>query len=99
MEAARELAQLLERERKLLPAPPRIVDAASGSPRSLDSASRRASESETRRCWAPSWRFRSSRRRSASAASTRRERDRRSSSSSRFRAVMSIAQMRKCSLR
>ena len=48
---------------------------------SCERASRSESESPTSRCWAPSWRSRSSCFRSASPASTMRARDARSSSS------------------
>ena len=77
VDAARELAQLLERVRRApRSAAVRIWSAPSGSSRSFACASRSASESETSRCCAPSWRFRSSRRRSSSPASTMRERER-----------------------
>ena len=69
MDAARELAQLLERVGEL-----RRCACSSSSPRrgspsaSLRSASRSSSESATSRCCAPSCRLRSSRRRSSSPA-------------------------------
>ena len=75
MDAAREVAQLLQRERR----PPRPPGAPAPPPRARRlgarfSAMRRVSASATRRCWAPSCRSRSMRRRSASAAAMIRER-------------------------
>ena len=60
-----------------------------GRSSSFDRARRSARESETRRCCAPSWRLRSSRRRASSPAATRRVREARSSSSWRLRSVTS----------
>ena len=94
VDPAGELAQLLEREGELGARALRISEAPSGSPSSFAWASRRASESETSRCCAPSWRFRSSRRRSAACTSTMRARDRRSSSCWRFCSVTSTPQTR-----
>ena len=81
MDAARQLAQLLERARQLLlRAGEQLLGRRPGPSRSLPWASRIVSESATSRCWAPSCRLRSSRRRSAVPASTIRARDARSSS-------------------
>ena len=81
VDAARQLAQLLERGLQLLLRGRRAgAPRRSGSRASLLSARRRLSESATSRCWAPSCRLRSSRRRSASPASTIRAREARSSS-------------------
>ena len=55
------------------------ASAASGSSRSLSRAMRRFSAIDTRRCWAPSWRSRSSRRRSSSPIRSMRSREARSS--------------------
>ena len=84
MQAARELAQLVEREAELVTgAPSRMVRAPAGSESSFASAIRSDSASETSRCCAPSWRLRSRRRRSTSPAVTIRARDAASSSSRR----------------
>ena len=76
MDAAGQLAQLLERVLELL-ARRGQVDwrARSGLASKLPSTMRSCSASDTSRCWAPSWRLRSRRRRSASPASTMRARE------------------------
>ena len=86
VDAAGELAQLPDRDLDLRRGLVRRRDrrrgsAPSPSPPSRARSRRSASDSETRRCWAPSWRSRSSRRRSASAASRILARDRLSSAS------------------
>ena len=87
---ASELAQLLERQRELVArAGEDLRHGGRIGCRASTWASRSASESETRRCWAPSWRFRSSRRRSSSPAATIRPRDARISSSWRRCSVTS----------
>ena len=75
VEAARELAQLAQRQRELVARRSHellrrrvVADAGPG-------AGAAASAIATSRCWAPSWRLRSSRRRSASPAATMRSRD------------------------
>ena len=79
MDAVRELAQLFERDGELLL---RLRDRGpQRRPRSSAVSARPSpNESASRRCCAPSCRFRSRRRRSSSAASTIRARDARSSS-------------------
>ena len=82
MDAARELAQLLQRLRELVAG--RVQRAASASAGSLRMRLwiiRSWSATDTSRCCAPSWRLRSSRRRSASPAATMRSREARSSAS------------------
>ena len=68
MDPARELTELLESERQLVARLRDQLRSSRGSSASRDSAMRRWSASVTRRCCAPSWRLRSSRRRSASPA-------------------------------
>ena len=74
MDAAGELAQLPDRDLELgrgrVGRGDRLVVRPVRSRRGAIASSRRASDSETSRCWAPSCRSRSSRRRSASVAST-----------------------------
>ena len=81
MDAVRELPQLGHRlaELRLGFVEARKLRSCSGPSRLR--TRRSASESPTRRCWAPSWRSRSSRRRSASPASMMRAREERRSSS------------------
>ena len=67
-----------------------IAAASAGSVVVRDSASLSETESATSRCWAPSWRLRSSTRRASSAASMMRVRDARISSSCRLRSVTSM---------
>ena len=84
MDPPGELAQLGEGSVEILA---RAVEQALGllrvGSRIVDRAIRMLSASDTRRCWAPSWRSRSTRRRSAYPASTMRVRDARSSSDAR----------------
>ena len=91
MDAARELAQLLESGGELLACG---LDDRLGRRRGRvfvrDSARRSETESATSRCWAPSWRFRSSTRRASSAASMMRVREARISSSCLRRSVTSF---------
>ena len=76
MDPARQLAQLLKRVGELCSrASARSWRARVGLPSKLASTMRSWRASATRRCWAPSWRLRSSRRRSASPASTIRARE------------------------
>ena len=79
MEPVRELAQLGDRRLQLVTRREHARAPAGGSPRALAIRSERASA--TRRCCAPSWMFRSSRRRSSSPAATIRVRDSCTSSS------------------
>ena len=72
MQPARDLAHLLDRERELLLGAQEQVARRPTPSGSRAIATRSACSETTRRCWAPSWRFRSSRRRSASRACTRR---------------------------
>ena len=75
MDAAGELAQLLERLAQLRARARERVARRGGSRSSCALASRSCSASDTSRCCAPSCRLRSSRRRSASPACTMRARD------------------------
>ena len=71
VDAARELAELLQRAgRARRSPPPRAVRPARGRGGCPSGACRSCSASATSRCWAPSCRSRSSRRRSASPAAT-----------------------------
>ena len=69
MDAPSELAELLERKAELAFASAISATASLVSPFfGCACASRNETDTETSRCWAPSWRFRSSRRRSLSPA-------------------------------
>ena len=81
MDAAREGPELVERADDLgVGFREKLVDRRRSSP-SRPRASWSARRIPSRRCWAPSWRSRSSRRRSASPASTMRAREARTSAS------------------
>ena len=90
MQAAHELADLLERERRARSAPTRPAARTSvGSVSSRRLTRCRWSATVTSRCWAPSCRLRSTRRRSASPAATIRARESVRSRIARRRSVTS----------
>ena len=75
MQAARDVAQLVERDRDLAPGLLEPRRAPRGRPPSRFSSRLSSSDSAISRCWAPSWRLRSSRCRSFCPASITRARE------------------------
>ena len=94
MDAAGELAQLLQRVRELVAGRVHEPLAARGSLSSGARIRRSWSAMPTSRCCAPSCRLRSSRRRSVSPAATSRSRDARSSASARARLASAATRSR-----